>query len=70
MESKTIVHDVHTVIDERVVGNKTVTLVHYSTKNLSSEFWRIRVSNDKSGMSIPFNSETVARSVFQSHVKF
>lgn len=65
-------HEIKTEIDKRIFleRNKTVTLMHYSTKNGSSEFWRVNIDSKDQGTSIPFDSEKLARAVFQSHVKF
>lgn len=65
-------HEIKTEIDKRTFleKNKTVTLLNYSTKNGSSEFWRVNIDSKGQHQSIPFDNESLARAVFQSHVKF
>lgn len=65
-------HTIKTEIDKRVFleKNKTVTLLNYSTENCSSEFWRVNIDSKGQHQSIPFDNESLARAVFQSHVRF
>lgn len=65
-------HEIKTEVDKRIFlsRGKTVTLMNYSTPNGSSEFWRVNVESKTSRMSMAFDSESLARIVFQSHIKF
>lgn len=67
-----IKHDMITEIDKRIFlsRGKTVTLMNHSTADGSSEFWRVNVESKTSRMSMAFDSESLARTVFQSHIKF